>query len=301
MMCIVGPVDWFVLKWLGRQPWTWVTTTGWIGVVTFGAIYAGHLVKSGDLVFRTVTLLDESGGSRVASFDVAGIYSPQTRRYPLAVDPESWWWPASDSAFYGATALQFEIPCHQDYRGNRPEDLLINVWNLRLLQSQTYQSAAPLIEAKLALDGQRIKGTITNRGPVAVEKLRVRTRGGVALLNQTIEPGQSIEVAQKLDARDRTLTTMPSTTTDATAQWQWYQQQQQQGLQDRPRFPLLNGLADRRAARIDQMLADREDLAVVYAEFDGGNEDRIKLKQPEGDEPAKEAHVGAVRSVVALQ
>jgi hypothetical protein len=298
MMLIVGPVDWFVLKWLGKQPWTWVTITGWIGVVTFGAIYAGYLIKSGDVVYRTVTLIDEAGGARVASLDLAGIYSPQTRGYDFQVDPQSWWSPASDGNIYGASGLQLEIPCHQDYRGNRPEDLLINIWNLRLLEGLSYVPATTIIEAKLNRKGHQIAGTLINHSDQTIDHLRIRTAEGVATLTQSIEPGKSIQVQASLDPRDKTLSATPP---PAEAQWQWYQQQQQSSGSDRPRFPLMNNLAPRRGAQIDRMLAEQSDAAVVYAEFTGGNEDRMKLNQPANEKPASEAHIGAVRAVVRMQ
>ena len=74
MMVVVGPVDWFVLKRLGRQPWTWVTTGGWIGLVTLGAVYAGHMLKSGELHFRTFEVVDQADGAAVASTKLAGLY-----------------------------------------------------------------------------------------------------------------------------------------------------------------------------------------------------------------------------------
>src|SRR3712207_8616828 len=49
------------LKKLGRQPWTWVTTGGWVALINLGAIYAGHVFKSGELHYRTVELVDQIG------------------------------------------------------------------------------------------------------------------------------------------------------------------------------------------------------------------------------------------------
>src|SRR4029453_16674355 len=71
MMVIVGPVDWLLLKKLGRQPWTWATTTGWIALVTLSAVYAGHLFKSGDLHFRTFQLVDQADGLALARTDLS--------------------------------------------------------------------------------------------------------------------------------------------------------------------------------------------------------------------------------------
>ncbi len=50
------------IKRLGKQPWTWVTTSGFVVLVTVGAIYVGHIFKSGDLHFRTTSIIDESHG-----------------------------------------------------------------------------------------------------------------------------------------------------------------------------------------------------------------------------------------------
>jgi hypothetical protein len=234
----------------------------------------------------------------VASLDLAGIYSPQTRGYDFQVDPQSWWSPASDGNIYGASGLQLEIPCHQDYRGNRPEDLLINIWNLRLLEGLSYVPATTIIEAKLNRKGHQIAGTLINHSDQTIDHLRIRTAEGVATLTKSIEPGKSIQVQASLDPRDKTLSATPP---PAEAQWQWYQQQQQSSGSDRPRFPLMNNLAPRRGAQIDRMLAEQSDAAVVYAEFTGGNEDRMKLNQPANEKPASEAHIGAVRAVVRMQ
>ena len=102
MMFVVGPVDWFVLKWMGRQPWTWATTSGWILLVTVGAISIGYLLKSGELHFRTVSVVDESRWQRVAQTTLAAVYSPRTREYTLKFDPQGWWRPAGENT--GITA-----------------------------------------------------------------------------------------------------------------------------------------------------------------------------------------------------
>src|SRR5262249_18706100 len=81
MMVIVGPIDWIVLKKLGRQPWTWTTTAGWIALITLGAMYIGSMFKSGDLHFRTLRLIDQADGMCIADTDAIGIYSPRTGEY----------------------------------------------------------------------------------------------------------------------------------------------------------------------------------------------------------------------------
>ena len=90
-----------VLKRLGLQPWTWVTTAGWIAVITLGAILVGGLFKSGTLSYRTTTVIDEADHSRIAALTLAGIYSPRTTDYTLATEPHMWWQPAADPNPWG--------------------------------------------------------------------------------------------------------------------------------------------------------------------------------------------------------
>jgi hypothetical protein len=292
LMAIVGPVDWFVLKRLGRQPWTWVTITGWIGVVTCSAIYLGHVFKAGDLYFRTASIVDEAGGERVAATDIFGLYSPQTRDYEFATDPESWWRPASDNNYYGGGGLEREIACHQDYRGNRPEPMQINVWNLRYLEGEELGPAPPLLEAKLKQSGDRITGKITNRGEFPLTQIHIRTHGGVATIAQSIDPGATVDVDAKLNPRDQTLATQPVQQQQAT-----YQRYTAEAIgSTRPAQPILSGIVDDRATQIDRMLQERNDIACVYSSYDAPT-DRVKVDIP----GAKTLHTGLVRALFPLE
>ena len=60
----------------------------------------------------------------------------------------------------------------------------------------------------------------------------------------------------------------------------------------------MNGIAERRSQRIDQILADRSDLACVYAEFEStAAPERLKLNV---DHP-RSTHRGVVRALVPLE
>lgn len=297
MMFIVGPVDWFVLKWTGKQPWTWVTITGWIGVITLGSIYIGHVFKSGDVHFRTASVLDEAGGARVAALDLAGIYSPQTTEYDLEMTPYSWWRTAAVTNPYGGGGnMLSEIVCHQDYRGNRPLPMLINVWNVRFLEGQQIADEPAVVQAQLARgargSGRTIAGTITNRAAVSMNNILVRTRDGVIKLDGVLEPGASMPVSGTL-VKDETLTA----TTQVSNQNYW-RDAQQEFPTSRPTAQTINGVADLRAIRIDQQLAERDDVACVYATYERPPGERLKLTDVENP---RTAHVGIVRALVPLR
>jgi hypothetical protein len=217
MMVIVGPIDWFVLKWMGRQPWTWVTTAGWIGLITTAAIFVGSVFKSGDLHLRTLRVIDQAGGQVIARTDVVGIYSPRTADYDLEVRPRGWWRPISSDQFgYGRNTIVRPIPFTQDGVENKPAKMTINVWNLRFLAGESLERAPAVLAASLTAKQttvsagkveMHIAGTITNQGDVPLTSLFLRTsKATVDLTRQPawpatggLTPGATLTVDAPVD------------------------------------------------------------------------------------------------------
>jgi hypothetical protein len=199
LMLIVGPIDWFVLKKLGKQPWTWATTVGWIGVFTCGAVYAGHLLRSGDLHFRTLRLLDQAGGRVVAQEDVALIYAPRSAQYAVTADTETWWQPVPSGSRYGGSSITAPIDTQQTHRGTSLDPMWIDVWNWRFLRVSKYIDQPAMIDAKLRVNEQsgNIEGTITNLTKHALSNVEIESRNTKSTPIATrIEPGATINVNQ---------------------------------------------------------------------------------------------------------
>jgi hypothetical protein len=299
MMILVGPVDWVVLKMLKRQPWTWATTAGWAGVITLGAIFVGHAFKSGELHFRTASVVDEADGSRVAATDLAAIYSPRTTSYEIECDPESWWKPATEQmmGWGGGGGLQIDIPCHQDYHGNRLLPLSLSVWNLRFIEGVTYASQPAMIEAALTvkidekLRKRIVAGSITNRSSTALTGLVIRTGDGAAKVTPgEIGPGQTVPITALFDVKDKQFDIQVVNTP-------YY-------MRGNTPTPAKTGsemavradLAGMRSLDIDKLLKKYHDTACVYAEFSAAPS-TVKLAA----EGAKEEHKGTLRSLVKIE
>lgn len=179
MMFVVGPLDWFVLRRLGRQPWTWATTTGWIALISFGAIFVGYLFKSGDLQYRTLHVDYQVGDMTVAGSDIVAIYSPHTEQYTLQAGPDQWWQPAA-APMFARGGMTIDLPFHQTYQGNVPRPMHVNVWSTRFLREDHLTPGPPLVAASLMLssDGQRVTGVIKNLTDRPLTDLRVHTHAG---------------------------------------------------------------------------------------------------------------------------
>jgi len=308
MMVIVGPVDWFVLKKLGRQPWTWVTTGGWVALVTLGAVYAGHLFQSGDRHFRTFQLVDQTDGAAVARSDMAALYSPRTAEYDVATPPESWWVPASPGDdYYYRRAVGVDVGFHQTYRGNQPEPMVVNVWNLRFLRGAATMKAGALVDASLRVvdsgdAGKRLVGTVTNSGPTAVKNLAVRTRGGICLFAaraaaaDRIEPGKTVNVDAILDPEVRPSDEIDENDPRLRGYYPGYYRSTAQQVDPSRLWDVGANLAIRRTDAVLRWLAERDDLACVYAEVESPDP-VAKLS----GKPAIERHWKVVRALVPLK
>jgi hypothetical protein len=258
MMVIVGPLDWFVLKFLGRQPWTWFTTTGWIALITLGAIFMGHVFRSGDLYFRTLRIIDQADGASVAMTDLVCVYSPRTRTYEIQTDQQSWWQPGS-AEYYSSGNMRTDVPFAQSARGNHPQPMTINVWNLRFLLGESISRGPPVIEASLRLEahaesGARVVGTITNKSASPLRNLCIRSKPGegpaqdgvppwhfTRLEGMKIDPGATIAVSAVLGANWGS--------PDNTEIWGY-----------------VPDLALDRSQAIDRQLSARDDILCIYAE-----------------------------------
>jgi hypothetical protein len=310
MMVIVGPVDWFVLKRLGRQPWTWVTTGGWIALVTLSAVYAGHLFKSGDLHFRSFQLVDQVDGAAVARADITTLYSPRTAEYDVSTPAESWWQPASpgNEYFYYARAAATEVAFHQTYRDNRPEPMNVNVWNLRFLRGSSFAKGSPLVDASLSVVGtgesvKRLVGTVTNTGPTPLSHLAVRTKDGICVFAarapgaNRIEPGKTVTVDAVIDPEVRLTEEIDPADPRLHGYYPGnYGQNGEQAADPARLWDAGGNLAVRRSDRITQWLSERDDLACVYAECESPDPvTRLVGK------PAIEKHYKVVRALVPMR
>ena len=316
MMFIVGPIDWWVLRKLNRQPWTWATIAGWIILITTGAIFIGTLFKSGDLHYRTVRLIDQADGQVVGVHDVIGIYSPRTQEYGLQSPPDLWWRPANMNRLHPmqrrrptAGKVAFDqgregTLLHHGYdsNGNPRPAMTVNVWNLRFLESAFADTSGikPLISADLKRatgEGSRntITGSITNLSPQPLRNVRILVREGfVRPAQATIEPGQTVQVSGQWQAR-------PQRKEQEEYYYYGYNGQGAYDAQD-PEASFSRAtcdLAGDRTTRINKLLETRDDVAVVIADSEGVPV-TIGLVHENG-EPPFEKHWRVIRAVVPLK
>ena len=226
MMVVVGPVDWFVLRKLGRQPWTWLTTTGWIILITGGAVFIGHVFKSGKLHYGSVRVIDQAGGATVGETSLAGIYSPRTTSYHLeavpadvaapdaggikptaAHDPPSGWWSVVSTDEYSSRhGAANDMSFHQTDGGNARRKCSSTSGTCSFLREETTRRAADdRRDADVHGRGRAtdppasIAGVVRNLTGKPLTNVRIRVNGGVTPPIERIEPNGSVNVHASVD------------------------------------------------------------------------------------------------------
>jgi hypothetical protein len=317
MMVVVGPVDWFVLRKLGRQPWTWLTTTGWILLISGGALFIGHIFKSGKLHYGSVRVIDQAGGSIVGETSLTGIYAPRTTSYHLdavpgdlpAQDagggalahapPRGWWSVVSTEEYASRRGMANDISFHQTDEGNAPEDLYINVWNLRFLREETTGEAPAMIDAALTLrtagpDGRlHVKGSIRNLTAKPLTNVRVRLKDGVAPPIDRIEPNGSVSVDAYVDPR----LSGPFTEAPVNQQYLYGYRNPQPVIPITSLWHVAGDLSAFRARRIESLLK-AGNCACVYAECPGSDPPAALREAADGT--AEQQHYELIRALVPL-
>jgi len=159
---LLGPVDYWVLKRLDRQPFTWLTSAAWIAVFTVGAYYGVQYLRAGSMELRAVTVTDGiAGGNCAWSTCYAGIFAPRSDDYVLDnLAPNQWW--------SGISPMQTEIWAHQREAGvrqilcrqadggNLPVSLPISIWTVQSLLCEWVPKDLPLTATVERRDGRVI-------------------------------------------------------------------------------------------------------------------------------------------------
>lgn len=201
-LCLIGPLDWLLIhRFLKRPGLTWVTFPGWVVLGAAVAAWGASRSNAAGLQVNQVELVDvDAKTSFVRSQAWISLYSPEDRRFKIAVEPEGTLFPdmrpLKDD---GATRLSWQAPPENIvgglYRGagaaaagrlyqfaaagNAVDNLPLLQWSTRSLQAAgTYVLSQAPIEYDLETRGiGRIEGSLTHHLPVPLESCLLAVAG----------------------------------------------------------------------------------------------------------------------------
>ncbi len=164
---LMGPVDYWVLKKLDRQPLTWLTCAGWIVLFTLGAYYGVQALRAGDLQLRIVSVTDTVAGSDTGwRTQYSGIFAPKSDDYPLTgLDSNQWWSALAPSRNVGRHSggqyRRRDMFCVQQDGSNIPVSIPVSIWTMQCLRNETPVASLPL-SIDMDRQGEEIQVTVAN-------------------------------------------------------------------------------------------------------------------------------------------
>jgi hypothetical protein len=164
---LLGPVDYKLLKRLGRLPMTWLSCAFWIVLFTGGAYYGVQELRGGKMKLRAVSVFDAiPDAGCMWSTTYLGFYAPRSADYRLqGVQGRQWWSgmvPVEESIWlYRREAGTRNIYCAQHDGSNLPYSLPVNIWTVQCLLNESPGQDLPFT-AQLEDDGDQLIVNINN-------------------------------------------------------------------------------------------------------------------------------------------
>lgn len=195
---LLGPVDYLVLKRIGKLPLTWVTSTVWIALFSAGAFYGVQALRAGPMQVRVVSVIDAVEGSKaIWSTQYAGIFAPASRNYRLSGAGASEWWsaitPTRDEFGFGPERGigARNIFCIQKDGGNRPTSVPINIMSMQFLLTEAPVEKMPFSASVEEIGDERLAVRIVNHSDVPIRRALLRLDGGRGIEFGALDAGES--------------------------------------------------------------------------------------------------------------
>ncbi|MEX0712053.1 MAG: hypothetical protein WD278_06865 [Pirellulales bacterium] len=208
-LLLVGPVDFFVLKKLGRLEWTWFTFPLLAAAFSLGAWALAHRWKGDEIRVNQVDLVDvDLASQRMRGTTWLNMFSPRQATYdlslvPLAGTAESQtllaWHGLPGSALGGMeTTAVAAPPIAKAYRFSPGLDQLLGVpvgiWSTKSFTARWSQPSHLQLEADLTATPDLVaEGTLTSRLPMPLTDCMLLS-GRWAYLIGDLKPGQRVRI-----------------------------------------------------------------------------------------------------------
>jgi hypothetical protein len=190
-IALVGPINYLVLRRLGRREWAWITIPALALVFAAGSFGLGATLKGSDVIVNQITVVRAAQGTgRGIGQAYIGIYSPSRRSFDVRIP--------------GGALLSNPTSQQQTGQVETPLDVVFGETSSRLRNFEVgfgvlrgfraeAPADAPQVDSDLHLERGVLLGTVTNRSVQVLENVAVVYSGGAAVLG-TLEPGASKEI-----------------------------------------------------------------------------------------------------------
>ncbi len=198
---LIGPLDYLLLKKLGRLPMTWVTSALYLTLFSVGAYYGVHALRAGAAQVRVVSVTDGVAGGGAWRTSYCGIFAPVSDDYRLeGLRPTDQWW-SSVAPTEGSELHRFaqrspsrQVTCVQGDGGSCPVSIPINIWSMQCLVLEAPADGVPFA-ATAHREGPEVSVRIQNLADVPIRQGWIRGADNRMTEFGSLEPGETRTIA----------------------------------------------------------------------------------------------------------
>lgn len=161
-LAVIGPLDQYWLKRMGRQMLTWLTFPFY--VVLFSALiyFIGFMLRAGETEWNELHLVDilpRGDRAELRGFTYASVYSPANARFRLASDQPFATLRGEFQGFRRGENSRVNV----EHRGNGYQaEIFVPVWTSQLYVADWWQMGATPLRARVVDQGARLQVTVEN-------------------------------------------------------------------------------------------------------------------------------------------
>lgn len=198
---LVGPVNYFVLRWRKRLHWAWLTIPLITLAFSAGAFGLGYALRGTDLILNKIAVIElrSDGTAEVSSY--LGLFSPAQQSYEIEVQGGDLLSPLSSN--YGpwgpgGTNAPGEMVFVQGDPG-RVRGLAVNQWSMQTFMAEGLWADFGRVVGDLRIEGDGLTGTVRNETNHTLTDVVIVLGSRFVRLGD-LPPGKEVPVTMELPA-----------------------------------------------------------------------------------------------------
>jgi hypothetical protein len=195
---VIGPVNFLVLRRIGRSDLAWVTTPVLVLVFLLSTYLVGVVLRGTDVQVTQLAIVQSfEGETRYKVTAFSGVFSPNRREYLIGFPERSLVSYGRDRSG-GGTA---DTPIVYTESATEVRDALIDVSALRTFASERAVDGGAAVSSTLSRSARTVEGTVRNTSERALEDAML-VWGNSAEQLGTLQPGEERRVTLRNDRRN---------------------------------------------------------------------------------------------------
>jgi hypothetical protein len=193
---LVGPVNYFLLRWRDRLAWAWVTIPAFTLAFSFLAYGLGLNLRGTDIIINQLSVIKlGSDGQAAQGRTYVGIFSPKREVYDIEVSEKTLIRPLGEGGYdpWIETVNTPGVMAVVQSEPTRIRGLNVNQWSMQSFVADTMPAASLSLAARLTTDRQRLQGQLVNQGEQTWQDVIVIFNNRFQKLGD-LAPGQAVDV-----------------------------------------------------------------------------------------------------------